>query len=76
MDNILDWLTRYSRYLVTERFREILLGQIELLIKYANTKDADAIDKQLSDYLALDKSFDQAMNDVFGLDKITWEIRD
>jgi hypothetical protein len=69
-------LIEQDRYLITERFREILLGQVDLLIKYANTQDTHVMEKQLSDYLELDKAFDHAMNEVFGLDKITWGIRD
>jgi hypothetical protein len=69
-------LIEQDRSLITERFREILLNQVELAIKYANTQDADVIKKQLSDWVELETAFDQAMNEVFGLDKITWGIRD
>ena len=65
-----------NRYLITERFREILRGQAQLAIKYANTKDPKAIAKLQSEYVELDRTFDQAMNEVFGLDRITWETRD
>ena len=65
-----------DRSLITERFRKILRSQAELLIEYAKTQDAHVLEKQVSDYLELDKDFDQAMNEVFGLDKITWGIRD
>ena len=69
-------LIEEDRYLVTERFREILLDQVQILIKYANTQDARDAEKLLLEYLERDKAFDQAMNEVFGLDKITWERRD
>jgi hypothetical protein len=29
--------------------------------------------KVKSEYMELEKSFDAAMNEVFGIDKITWE---
>jgi hypothetical protein len=66
-------LIEQNRYLITERFRKVLLSQVELLIKYANTQDTQVMEKQLSDYLELDATFDQAMNEVFGLDRITWD---
>ena len=44
-------LIEQDRYLITERFREILFGQVDLLIKYANTQDTHVMEKQLSDYL-------------------------
>jgi hypothetical protein len=69
-------LIEQNRYLITGRFRKILRDQAELAIKYANTQDAVVIDKLASDYMDLDATFDQAMNEVFGLDRITWETRD
>jgi len=68
-------LIEQNRYLITERFRQILSNQGQVAIKYANTKDAEATEKLLSDYVKLEQDFDQAMNEVFGLDKITWETR-
>ena len=69
-------LIENNRYLIPQRFREILLSQVQLGIEYANTKDTDAIEKQLDRYVELEKTFDQAMNEAFGLDRITWETRD
>ena len=75
LTEVTDLIER-NRYLITERFRAILLSQVELELKYANTKDIKVIEKQQSDYLELEVAFDQAMNEVFGIDRITWEIRD
>lgn len=75
LTEVTDLIER-NRYLITERFRAILLSQVELELKYANTKDIKVIEKQQSDYLELEVAFDQAMNEVFGLDRITWETRD
>jgi hypothetical protein len=66
-------LIEQNRYLITERFREILLAEVQLEIKYANTKDAKVMEKHLSDWVELERAFDKAMNEVFGLDKITWD---
>jgi hypothetical protein len=69
-------LIDHNRFLITERLREILRSQAQLAIKYANTKDhPKATAKLQSDYMELDRTFDQAMNEVFGLDRITWETR-
>jgi len=37
---------------------------------------ASAAVKLQSEYVELDRTFHQAMNEVFGLDRITWETRD
>jgi hypothetical protein len=65
-----------NRYLITERFRAILSSRAQLALKYANTQDTKVIEKQTADYMELQLAFDQAMNEVFGLDRITWETRD
>jgi len=67
-------LIEANRYLITERFRTILSSQGQLEIQYANTQDAKVIEKILSDYVELEGKFDQAMNEVFGLDRITWDM--
>jgi hypothetical protein len=69
-------LIERNRYLITERFRDILLSQCQLELEYANTKDPTIIKKQVAEYLELELAFDKAMNEVFGLDKITWNIRE
>jgi hypothetical protein len=63
-----------NRYLITDRFYEILSRQAQLGIEYANAPDTDLM-KVKSEYMELEKSFDAAMNEVFGIDKITWETR-
>ena len=65
-------LIEHNRYLILERFREILISQCKLGVNYANTKDPKVIAKLQSDYVELDMRFDQAMNEAFGLDRITW----
>lgn len=68
-------LMEQNRYLITERFRLILHKQAQILIQYANTQVTDDMKQLESDYLKQDLNFDQAMNEVFGLDRITWETR-
>lgn len=64
-----------NRYLLTERFHKILNAEAQLTIKYANARDPEAIKEIQSEYLGLLDSFHLSMNEVFGIDKITWEIR-
>jgi len=59
--------------LITARFTEVLSSQAQLAIKYANTNDPKGVSKLASDYTELDRAFNQAMNDNFGLDRINWE---
>lgn len=66
-------LINNNRYLITDRFHKILWSEAQLGIEYANARDTEAIRKLQSDYMELQKSFDAAMNEVFGIDKITWE---
>jgi len=69
-------LIERNRYLITDRFREILLSQCQLELKYANTNDSTLMERQVAEYVQLELAFDKAMNEVFGLDKITWNIRE
>ena len=64
-----------NRYLITDRFHKVLLNEAQLAIKYANARDAEALKKTQSEYLELQDSFHRSMNEVFGIDKITWETR-
>lgn len=64
-----------NRYLITERFHKILLDESQIIISLANEKDADRMATHYSQYLGLQQEFHKAMNDVFGIDKITWEAR-
>jgi hypothetical protein len=64
-----------NRYLLTERFHKILNTKAQLATKYANARDHEAIKKIQYEYLGLLDSFHQSMNEVFGVDKITWETR-
>ena len=68
-------LINTNRYLLTDRFEKILRDQAELGIKFANAPDAETATKIGSDYVRLQESFDAAMNEVFGIDKITWDTR-
>ncbi|KRR21335.1 hypothetical protein CQ14_06710 [Bradyrhizobium lablabi] len=69
-------LIEQNRHLITERFRKILRDQAVLAMEYANIQDTDALKRHVSNYQELDATFDRAMNEVFGLDRITWETRD
>jgi len=63
-----------NRYLITDRFHKILWRQAQLAIEYARAQEGtDTLTKLGSEYMELEKSFDAAMNEVFGIDKITWE---
>ena len=64
-----------NRYLITERFHKILWDESQLLILIANEKNTDQILTHQNNYLGLQGEFYSAMNDVFGIDKITWETR-
>jgi hypothetical protein len=64
-----------NRYLITDRFHKILWREAQLGIEYANARDTEILGKLGSEYLELQNSFDAAMNEVFGIDKITWETR-
>ena len=62
-----------NQYLITDRFEKILRREAELGIEFANAKDAEVLDKLGSEYIELQRSFNTAMKEVFGLEKITWE---
>ena len=64
-----------NRYLLTDRFHQILLSEAKLTIGFANARDVEEIKKLESEYLKLQESFHHSMNEVFGIDKITWETR-
>ena len=64
-----------NRYLITDRFYKILSREAQLGIEYANAPDTETVSKLNSEYMELKKSFDAAMNEVFGIDNITWETR-
>jgi hypothetical protein len=68
-------LIENNRYLITDRFYEILRGEAQSVLQCANAKEPEALRKCESEYLALLGSFHQSMNEVFGIDKITWETR-
>ena len=64
-----------NRYLITERFHKILWEESQLVILLANERDADRMSTHHATYAGLQGEFQKAMNDVFGIDKITWEAR-
>lgn len=64
-----------DRYLITERFHKILWEESQLMIAIANETDPERLEALQAAYLRSSDAFYGAMNEVFGLDKITWEIR-
>ncbi|MFZ3167621.1 MAG: hypothetical protein WA130_08400 [Candidatus Methanoperedens sp.] len=62
-----------SRYLLTGKFHRILHDQSHILIRVANEQDAEALENLENKYLRIFDEFHQAMNDVFGIDRITWD---
>jgi len=61
--------------LITETFYKILWNQSQILIRLARTVDPKVVTALETEYTQLLENFYQAMNDVFGIDKITWEKR-
>lgn len=59
------------RYLLSEKFHTILRAQAKLLIKLANVKPHQTKNLEV-EYLKLQTEFQEAMNEVFGIDEITW----
>jgi len=68
-------LLAVNKYLITERFHKILWDQSQILIRIANAKDPKTVAALQAEYIKLLESFYEVMNDVFGIDKITWETR-
>lgn len=64
-----------DRYLITERFHKILWEESQLIIAIANETDPERLEVLQAAYLRSLDAFYEAMNDVFGIDKITWETR-
>ena len=64
-----------NRYLITERFHKILWDESQILIMLANEKDPNRVSTHQSSYVGLQEVFYKAMNEEFGIDKITWETR-
>jgi hypothetical protein len=64
-----------NRYLITDRFHKILWDEGQVAIKYENASGPGEIEKLNSEYGELLDSFHRLMNEVFGIDKITWETR-
>lgn len=70
-------LLAVNRYLITDRFHKILWDQSQLLIRLGNAgDDAAAVAAIQGEYLRLLDVFYDAMNQVFGIDKIAWETQE
>jgi hypothetical protein len=62
-----------NKYLITERIHKILWDKGQIAIKFFNAQDKTALDRIAADSQRLEDEFSRAMNDVFGIEKITWE---
>lgn len=70
-------LLAVNRYLITDRFHKILWDQSQLLIRMANAKDDQvAVMEIQNQYVRLIEMLYEAMNEVFGIDKIAWETQE
>jgi hypothetical protein len=68
-------LLNTNRYLLTDRFYNLLSSEAQLVLNCANKKETEALSKCDSDLVNLQESFRQLMNEHFGIDKITWDER-
>ena len=66
-------LLAVNKYLITKSFHKILWDQSQLLIRMANAKDDNMeVARLQGEYVRLLDEFYKAMNDVFGIDRISW----
>jgi hypothetical protein len=63
-----------NRYLLTDRFYDLLSKEAQVVLKCANKKPEE-LNECYSELGSLQESFRLSMNEAFGIDKITWEGR-
>jgi hypothetical protein len=64
-----------NRYLITSGFHTILSTEAQLALDYAGAHHAQDLKSIESEYLQQQEYLDQTMNDVFGINNITWQTR-
>ncbi|HKR04030.1 MAG TPA: hypothetical protein VJY62_05275 [Bacteroidia bacterium] len=63
-----------NKYLITDTFYHIFHQQSLLALDFAGEKDESKLKVLGEKYLHLQDKFYQEMNNMFGLDKIKWEV--
>lgn len=61
-----------KRYLLTEQFYQFFWNQCQVVLKIANAKDKSSLEQLTQQYLRNREEFIQLVNEVFGIDKISW----
>ncbi len=61
-----------KRYLLTEQFYQLFLNQCQVVLKIANAKDKSCLEQLTRKYLSNREEFTKLVNEVFGIDKISW----
>lgn len=60
------------RWLLRDRFHELLERQSQLLLKIANERDEDSLKRLVVEFAKSATSFSEAMEEVFKIGTITW----
>jgi len=63
-----------NRWLLRDQFHSLLLHQAQLLLAIANERDAGSLGKLLGEWEQSVTNFSEAMDKVFKISKITWNV--